>query len=53
METVDLYNSIIRWYEDFLPTDHAKKMIELFDDRYKGVDITDTKKIDLILWQIR
>ena len=52
-KTVDLYNSIIKWYEDFLPTDDAKRMIELFDERYKDTDITDTKKIDLILWQIR
>lgn len=52
-KTVDLYNNIVKWYEDFLPTDNAKKMIELFDEKYKGVNITDTKKIDLILWQIR
>jgi hypothetical protein len=52
-KTIELYNSIIKWYEDFLQTDDSRRMIQLFDERYKGVDITDTKKIDLILWQIR
>lgn len=52
-KTIELYNSIIKWYEDFLQTDDSIRMIQLFDERYKGVDITDTKKIDLILWQIR
>lgn len=52
-KTIDLYNSIVKWYVDFLPTDDAKKMIVLFNDRYKGANITDTKKIDLFLWQMR
>ena len=52
-KTISLYNDIVKWYVDFLPTDDAKKMIILFNDRYKGANITDTKKIDLILWQIR
>lgn len=52
-KTIELYNSIIKWYEDFLQTDDSRRMIQLFDERYKDVDITDIKKIDLILWQIR
>ncbi len=52
-KTIDLYNIIVKWYVDFLPTDDAKKMIILFNERYKCANITDTKKIDLILWQMR
>ncbi len=52
-KNIELYNSIVKWYVDFLPTYDAKRMIKLFDARYKTANITDTKKIDLILWQMR
>lgn len=52
-KTVDVYNQIIYWYEDFLETDDAKEMIALFDKKYPQKNLTDTKKIDLILWKMR
>ena len=52
-KTISLYDDIVRWYVDFLSTDDAKKLINLFDNRYKETNITDTKKIDFILWQSR
>ncbi len=48
-----LYKQICKWYDDYLLTDEAKKVIELFDKKYPNVIISSVKKIDLILWQTR
>lgn len=50
---VILYDQICTWYQSFMTTEDAHKMILLFDDAYPDAGITDVKKIDLILWQIR
>lgn len=47
------YNQICEWHEDFLKTDDARIIIEIFDEMFPGVNITDTKKVDLFLWQFR
>lgn len=52
-KTINLYNDIVKWYVDFLPTDDSQRLIKLFNNRYKDTNLTDTKKIDLILWQLR
>lgn len=52
-KTIDLYSAIVEWYEKFLLTDDAKRLIEMFDNKYKNVEITDVKKVDLILWKMR
>jgi len=52
-ETIDLYEKIKEWYYNFLKTNDSKEWIELFDSKYKGNSLTDVKKVDLILWQIR
>lgn len=52
-KTVKLYEKIEQWYIDFLKTDESKVMIQLFNDFYPNTNITDVKKIDLILWQMR
>lgn len=46
---VAIYNQICAWYQ----TDEAKQKIDTFDAHFPGVPITDTKKIDFILWQTR
>lgn len=48
-----LYDEISKWYEEFLHTQEAKEILSLFNDKYPNANITDVKKIDLILWQIR
>ena len=50
---VAAYNQICEWYEDFLKTDDAKLIIEIFDEMFPNVNVTDTKKVDLFLWQCR
>lgn len=52
-ETINIYTQIKSWYEDFLASDEAREWIRLFDEKYNGIEITDIKKIDVILWQIR
>ena len=50
---IRLYNDIVEWYVDFLQSYESRNIIKLFDNRYKDNNLTDTKKIDLILWQMR
>ncbi len=50
---VETYEIIVNWYSDFLNTEQASMMIKAFDEGIGISDITDIKKIDLILWQTR
>lgn len=52
-ESIEAYKILLDKYEEFLLTDIAKALIELFDKEYQNTGISDTKKIDFILWQIR
>jgi hypothetical protein len=49
----EIYNSIIHWYDDFIPSEEGRRWISLFDEQYPNVNITPVKKIDLLLWQLR
>ena len=44
-----LYDSICAWYQ----TQEARDRIQLFDSLFPGIDISEVKKIDLLLWQTR
>ncbi len=48
-----VYIEICKWYEDFLKTEVSKLAIKIFDESYPESKISDVKKIDFILWQIR
>lgn len=50
---VKIYDEVVSWYSDFLKTEKARDMIKAFDEKIGTTDITDLKKIDLILWQTR
>lgn len=47
MET--LYEAICDWYQ----TNEATEKLNFFNAHFPNVSLTDTKKIDLILWQTR
>jgi len=51
--TVALYNSISKFYTDFLKHKLANEMISDFNKQFPEANISDIKKIDLILWQSR
>lgn len=48
-KTEALYQAICDWYE----TAEAKDRLNFFNSHFSDTSITDTKKIDLILWQTR
>jgi len=52
-ESIRFYDEICDSYKAILKSDDAKKWIDLFDKKYPDADISEVKKIDLILWQIR
>lgn len=53
VQTVEKYNQIILWYENYIRTADAKNMLEAFRKEIGITNITPTKKIDFILWQTR
>ena len=51
---VVLYEKICDWYKAFLQTEDAKEYIKRFDENFPEYEmISDTKKIDFILWAHR
>ena len=54
-KAVEIYDSIIDWYADYVKSDEGLQCIAKFDDalpNYKEL-ITNTKKIDYLLWIAR
>lgn len=52
-ESIESYKLLEKKYNEILSSDNAKLVIDLFDNVYKDTGISDIKKIDFILWQIR
>lgn len=50
---IEAYQKINQWYNDFLGTEEAGLILQIFDEMFPDVKITDTKKVDLFLWQHR
>ncbi|EPG67753.1 hypothetical protein LEP1GSC061_0903 [Leptospira wolffii serovar Khorat str. Khorat-H2] len=50
---VQLYSEIQDWYADYLSSETGQEAVRLFDEKYPENKISDLKKIDFILWQIR
>lgn len=50
---ISIYGEIEKWYERFIISDKGKQMLKIFNQEVGPVEITDVKKIDLILWQTR
>ncbi len=49
--TIVLYDEIVKWYQNYLHTENCKECIEIFDKLLPSyTKITDTKKIDFLLW---
>jgi hypothetical protein len=47
-----VYQTLIKWYADFVFGEEGKRWIHLFDERYPATPITPVKKIDFILWKL-
>lgn len=50
---VEAYQQICQWYNDFLGCEEASLILQIFDEMFPNVKITDTKKVDFFLWQHR
>jgi len=50
---VRLYDELRDGYRDFIPSPTGTLICSLFDNRFPGSGLTDLKKIDLVLWQLR
>ena len=49
----NIYSSLTNWFENVLYSEDGKAVIEMFDTVFKNNGLTDTKKIDFVLWGIR
>jgi uncharacterized protein (DUF697 family) len=49
---VETYAILENWYMNYLNTDNAKDVIDVFNSVYPNVQTTDIKKIDLALWSL-
>lgn len=49
----DAYGQLVKEYEHLLESNEGQMMIKAFDEAYSYCKVTDIKKIDFILWQIR
>ena len=52
-KTIELYRQLCLKYDGFMKTPNGVSMKNMFDERYPHANITDIKKVDLVLWQIR
>jgi len=48
--TIDTYTILEKWYTDYLQTQNAIEIISHFDTLIQNNNLTNVKKIDLVLW---
>ena len=53
VKTIGVYNELCGRYETFMRSPLGRTICARFTLRYPQADITDLKKIDLVLWQTR
>lgn len=51
-KTIETYNILCQWYDEFLICNEGIDIINKFNSMYP-CDISNTKKIDFLLWNIR
>jgi hypothetical protein len=47
---IGTYSVLEKWYYDYLQTQNAKELISCFDTHIKNKQLTNVKKVDLVLW---
>ena len=45
------YFELLEWYKIFMHSRNANRMLNEFNSKFPNANITDLKKIDLMLWQ--
>ena len=51
-EAVKKYAIIEDWYINYLKTQNAKDVLDVFDEMFPNIQMTDVKKIDWALWSM-
>jgi hypothetical protein len=51
--TIEVYDRLRLEYDRLTASPEGLKIRDMFDEMYPDAQITDIKKIDLVLWQIR
>jgi CRISPR/Cas system CSM-associated protein Csm2 small subunit len=52
-ECINLYNVLVKEYKELMETEEANSTIKIFDNVYPNTGLTDLKKVDFVLWQVR
>lgn len=52
-KTVEVYQELCDMYREFIESSTGTMIRDLFEQRYPSSGISELKKIDLVLWQIR
>jgi hypothetical protein len=52
-KTIQVYNQLCRKYEELMACPIARMIYAMFAQMYPWANITDLKKVDFVLWQIR
>jgi hypothetical protein len=52
-KTIELYQALCDRYNTLMQTSEGKRMRDVFERRYPDVGISELKKLDLMLWQLR
>lgn len=50
---VEVHSELASWYREQLGSTAGAKVVGLFREAYPDAQVTDTKALDLVLWQIR
>lgn len=50
---IKLYDDMCDWYTEYLLREETIEVLKMFDKMYPDAHISNVKKIDLILWQMR
>ena len=52
-QAIEVYGQLCRKYDDLLTSPPGLMIREMFNRRYPDANISEVKKIDLVLWQVR
>jgi hypothetical protein len=50
---VERYAKLTAWFDDYIRSKEGKIVLKLFNRYYPAFNLTDAKKIDLVMWQWR
>jgi hypothetical protein len=52
-QAVERYINLTTWFKDYIISKQGETVLKLFNNYYPAFKLTNTKKIDLVLWQLR